>query len=38
MEQKYLQVTGYDRMPGAQPADAITGGLYTSNGDTFVCP
>jgi hypothetical protein len=38
-EQKYLQVIGHDRMPGSEPADAITGRLYTSNGDTlnYVC-
>jgi hypothetical protein len=30
MEQKYLQVIGYDRMYGSEPADAITGRLYTS--------
>jgi hypothetical protein len=41
MEQKYLQVIGYDRMSGSEPADAITGRLYTSNGDDtliYVCP
>jgi hypothetical protein len=40
MEQKYLQVIGYDRMPGSEHADAITGRLYTSNGDAliYVCP
>ena len=38
-EQKYLQIIGYDRMPGAEPADAITGRLYTNQGDTlaYVC-
>jgi hypothetical protein len=34
-ERKYLQVIGHDRMPGSEPADAITGRLYTSNGDTL---
>jgi hypothetical protein len=41
MEQKYLQVIGYDRMSGSEPADAITCRLYTSNGDDtliYVCP
>jgi hypothetical protein len=38
-EQKYLQVIGDDRIPDSEPADAITGRLYTSNGDTlnYVC-
>src|SRR4029450_8181816 len=38
-EQKSPQIIGYDRMPGSQPADAISGRLYTSNGDTlaYVC-
>jgi hypothetical protein len=35
VEQKYLQIIGYDRMPGSEPADAITGRLYTSHGDTL---
>jgi hypothetical protein len=37
--QKYVQIIGYDRTPGAEPADAITGRLYTSHGDTlaYVC-
>jgi hypothetical protein len=39
IEQKYLQIIGCDRMPGAEPADAISGHLYTNNGDTlaYVC-
>ena len=39
MEQRYIQIIGYDRMPGAKPADAITGRLYTDGGDTlsYVC-
>jgi hypothetical protein len=39
IEQKYLQIIGYDRMPGGEPADAISGRLYTNNGDTlaYVC-
>jgi|SRR5215211_1973179 len=38
-EQKYLQIIGHDRMPGSEPADAITGRLYTDRGDTlaYVC-
>jgi hypothetical protein len=38
-EQTYLQIIGYDRMPGSEPADAITGRLYTNDGDTlsYVC-
>lgn len=32
----YMQVIGYDRAPGAEPADAITGRLYTSTGDTLL--
>jgi hypothetical protein len=38
-EQTYLQVIGYDHMPGSEPADAITGRLYTNHGDTlaYVC-
>jgi hypothetical protein len=38
-EQKYLQIIGYDRMPGAELADEITGRLYTDHGDTlaYVC-
>jgi hypothetical protein len=35
VEQEYLQIIGYDRMPGSEPADAITGRLYTSHGDTL---
>jgi hypothetical protein len=38
MEQKYLQVIGCERMPGSEPADAITGRLYTSHGDTLASP
>jgi hypothetical protein len=34
VEQKYLQITSHDRMPGAEPADAIAGRLYTDHGDT----
>jgi hypothetical protein len=39
VEQKYLQIIGRDRMPVSEAADAITGRLYTSNGDTlnYVC-
>jgi hypothetical protein len=38
-EQTYLQIIGYDRMPGAEPADSITGRLYTNHGETlaYVC-
>jgi hypothetical protein len=38
-EQTFLQIIGYDRMPSSEPADAITGRLYTSHGDTlaYVC-
>ena len=38
-EQKYLQIIGYDHAPGTEPADAITGRLYTNHGDTltYVC-
>ena len=38
-EQTYLQIIGYDRMPGSEPARAITGRLYTNHGDTltYVC-
>jgi hypothetical protein len=38
-EQKYLQIIGQDRTPGSVPADAITGRLYTDQGDTlaYVC-
>jgi len=32
---RYLQIIGYDRGPGAEPADAITGRLYTNRGDTL---
>jgi hypothetical protein len=38
MEQKYLQVIGCERMPGSEPADVITGRLYTSHGDTLGTP
>jgi len=31
----YLQIIGRERGPGAEPADAITGRLYTSRGDTL---
>jgi hypothetical protein len=39
VEQTYLQVIGHDRMPGSEPADAISGRLYTNHGDTltYVC-
>jgi hypothetical protein len=39
VEQKYLQIIGYDRTPGAEPADAMTGRLYTNHGETlaYVC-
>jgi hypothetical protein len=39
VEQTYIQIIGCDRMPGAEPADSITGRLYTSQGDTlaYVC-
>jgi hypothetical protein len=30
MEQMYVQIIGHDRMPGSEPADAISGRLYTS--------
>ena len=38
-DQTYLQVIGCDRIPGSEPADAITGRLYSSHGDTlsYVC-
>jgi hypothetical protein len=38
-EQTYLQVIGYDRTPGSEPAEAITGRLYTNTGETlaYVC-
>ena len=38
-EQRYLQVIGHDRLLGFEPADAITGRLYTDHGDTltYVC-
>jgi hypothetical protein len=38
-EQRYLQIIGHDRIPGSEPADAITGRLYTDHGDTlaYVC-
>jgi hypothetical protein len=32
----YIQIIGYDRMPGAESAENITGRLYTSNGDTLL--
>jgi hypothetical protein len=34
IEQKHLQIIGHDRTPRAEPADAITGRLYTDHGDT----
>jgi hypothetical protein len=39
LDQKYLQIIGYERTPGSEPADAITGRLYTDDGDTltYVC-
>ncbi len=39
IEQRYLQIIGYERTPGAEPGDAITGRLYTNHGDTltYVC-
>jgi hypothetical protein len=39
VEQIYVQIIGHDRMPGSEPAEAITGRLYTSTGDTlaYVC-
>lgn len=39
VEQTYLQIIGCDRTPGTEPADAITGRLYTNHGDTlgYVC-
>jgi hypothetical protein len=39
VKQTYLQIIGHDRMPGSEPADAISGRLYTTNGDTlaYVC-
>ena len=38
-EQTYLQLIGHDRTPGSEPAEAITGRLYASTGDTlaYVC-
>jgi hypothetical protein len=38
-EQKYIQIIGHDRMPGTDPARAITGRLYSDHGDTlaYVC-
>lgn len=37
--QKYLQIIGHERPPGSEPAEAITGRLYTEGGDTlsYVC-
>ena len=34
-----MQIIGYERTPGAEPADSITGRLYTNHGDTltYVC-
>jgi hypothetical protein len=39
VEQEFLQIIGYDRKPGSEPAEAITGRLYTNHGDTlaYVC-
>jgi hypothetical protein len=39
VEQRYLQIIGHDRTPGSEPTDAITGRLYTDDGDTlsYVC-
>jgi hypothetical protein len=39
VEQTYIQIIGRDRMPGAEPAEAISGRLYTNHGDTlaYVC-
>jgi hypothetical protein len=39
VEQTYLQVIGHDRMPGSEPAETISGRLYTNHGDTlaYVC-
>ena len=39
VERRYLQVIGHDRMLGFEPAEAITGRLYTDHGDThtYVC-
>jgi hypothetical protein len=39
VEQTYIQIIGHDRMPGSEPADAISGPLYTNHGDTlaYVC-
>jgi hypothetical protein len=39
VEQKYIQIIGCDRTPGAEPDDAIRGRLYTNNGETlgYVC-
>jgi hypothetical protein len=31
----YMQIIGLDRVPGAEPAENITGRLYTSTGDTL---
>lgn len=35
-EQTFLQIVGYDRTPGSEPDDAITGRLYTNKGETLV--
>src|SRR5262245_42243049 len=39
VERRYVQVIGHDRMLGFEPAEAITGRLYTDHGDThtYVC-
>jgi hypothetical protein len=39
VEQTYVQIIGHDRMPGSERAEAISGRLYTSHGDTlaYVC-
>jgi len=35
----FIQIIGYDRTPGNEPGDEITGRLYTSGGDTltYIC-
>jgi hypothetical protein len=39
IEQRYLQIIGYDRPIGAEPSETIIGRLYTNHGDTlsYVC-
>jgi hypothetical protein len=35
VDQTYMQIIGHDRMPGSEPAEAISGRLYTNHGDTL---